>query len=64
MFNFVKVSFYQNDVLFDYSIKMPGFKPILGLCAVYSGRHVADIDFQPLGLKSDHKEGGILETEV
>jgi hypothetical protein len=23
--NFVKASFYQNDVLFDYSIKMPGF---------------------------------------
>jgi hypothetical protein len=25
---------------------------------VYSGRHVVDIDFQPLGLKSDRKEGG------
>jgi hypothetical protein len=33
VFNFVKASFYQNDVLFDYSIKMPGFMPILGLGA-------------------------------
>jgi hypothetical protein len=30
VFNFVKASFYQNDVLFDYSIKMPGFMPIFG----------------------------------
>jgi hypothetical protein len=33
MFNFVKASFYQNDVLFDYSIKMSGFMPILGFWA-------------------------------
>ncbi len=33
VFNFVKASLYQNDVLFDYSVKMPGFMPILGLCA-------------------------------
>jgi hypothetical protein len=26
--------------------------------SVYSGRHVVDSDFQPLGLKSDRKEGG------
>ncbi len=32
MFNFVKGSFYQNDVLFDYSLKMTEFMPILGLC--------------------------------
>jgi hypothetical protein len=25
--------FYQNDVLFDYSIKMSRFMPILGFCA-------------------------------
>jgi hypothetical protein len=25
---------------------------------VYSGRHVVDIDFEPLALKSDRKEGG------
>jgi hypothetical protein len=67
VFNFVKASFYQNDVLFDYSIKMPGFMPILGLCYVqmYAVRHVVDIDFQPLALKSDRKEGGgILGSEV
>jgi hypothetical protein len=32
VFNFVKASFYQNDVLVDYSMKMTGFMPILGLC--------------------------------
>ncbi len=31
---------------------------------MYSGRHVVIIDFQLLGLKSDHKEGGILGTEI
>jgi hypothetical protein len=31
---------------------------------MYSGRHVVDNDFQPLDLKSDCKEGGILGTEV
>jgi hypothetical protein len=32
--------------------------PIMGLCAdvQYSGWHVVDIDFQPLGLKSDRKD--------
>jgi hypothetical protein len=33
VFNFVKASFYQNDVLFDYSMKRTEFMPILGLCA-------------------------------
>jgi hypothetical protein len=28
-----------------------------------AGSHVVDIDFQPLGLKSDHKEGVIMGTE-
>jgi hypothetical protein len=31
VYYFVKASFYQNDALFDYSIKMSGFMPILGL---------------------------------
>ncbi len=31
---------------------------------VYSGRHIVNIDFQPLGLKTDGKERGILRTEV
>ncbi len=45
---------------------MPGFMPILGYVQMYSGRHVVDIDLQPLGLKSDRKDGGggILGTEV
>jgi hypothetical protein len=58
VFIFVKASFYQYDVLFNYSIKMPGFMPIWGYVQMYLGRHVVDIDFQPLGLKSDCKEGG------
>ncbi len=33
VFIFVKASFYQNNVLFEYSIKMQGFMPILVLCA-------------------------------
>ncbi len=33
VFNFVKANFYENDVLFDYSIKISGFMRILGLCA-------------------------------
>jgi hypothetical protein len=53
----VKASFNQN-VLFDYSIKMPGFMPILVLCADVFRGHVVDIDFQPCGQKSDCKEGG------
>ena len=32
--------------------------PIWGYVQMYSGRHVVDIDFQPLGLKSDRKEEG------
>jgi hypothetical protein len=35
-----------------------------GYVQMYSGRHVVDIDFQPLCLKSDHKEGWIRGTEV
>ncbi len=58
MLNFVKASFYQNYVLFDYSIKMSRFRPIWGSVPVYSGKHVVNIDFQPLGLKSDRKGGG------
>ncbi len=40
--------------------------PILGFCAdtVQSGRHVVNIDFQLLSLKSDRKDGGILGTEI
>ncbi len=30
MFNFVKASFYQNNVLLDYSIKKSEFMTILG----------------------------------
>jgi hypothetical protein len=30
--NFVKASFYQKEVFFNYS-KMSGIMPILGLCA-------------------------------
>ncbi len=29
-----------------------------GSVKFYLGLHVVNIDFQPLGLKSDHKEGG------
>jgi hypothetical protein len=29
-----------------------------GSVQMYSGRDVVNIDFQPLGLKNDHKEGG------
>jgi hypothetical protein len=35
--------------------------PILGFCA---GRHVDNIDFHPLGMKNDRREGGILGTEI
>ncbi len=44
---------------------MPGFMPFWGYVPdVFSaGRHVVDIDFQPLGLKSDHKEGVIMSTD-
>ncbi len=40
--------------------------PILGgyLQMHSGGRLSVDIDFQPLGLKSEHKEGGMLGTEV
>ena len=31
--NFILASFYQNYVLFDYSIKISRFMPILGFCA-------------------------------
>jgi hypothetical protein len=31
--NFILASFYRNDILFDYSIKMSRFIPILGFCA-------------------------------
>ncbi len=50
--------------MFDYSIKKPGFMLFLGHVLTYSGQHPDDIDFEPLGLKSDHEEGGILGTEV
>jgi|LakMenEpi03Aug12_release.lakeMendotaPanAssembly.Ray.scaffolds.fasta_scaffold447771_1 hypothetical protein len=35
-----------------------------GSVQVDSGRHVDNIDLQPLGLKSDRKEGEILWTEI
>jgi hypothetical protein len=50
--------------LFDYSIKMPVFMPFYGYVQMYSGRHVVEIDLQPLGLKSESKEWGIQGTEV
>ncbi len=31
---------------------------------MYSGRHSVDIDFQPLGLEINRKEGAIPGTEV
>jgi hypothetical protein len=39
---------------------MAGFKPILGLCSdvFRAACTVVNIDFQPLGLKSDRKQGG------
>ncbi len=59
MFHFVKASFFQNDFLFDYSIKMSGFMPIYRLCVdVFRSASIANIDFQPLLLKSGLKEGG------
>ncbi len=45
VFNFVKASFYQND---DF---------VLGFCA-NAFRAACIIEFQPLVLKSDRKEGG------
>jgi hypothetical protein len=54
MFKFDKASFYQNDFLFNYSIIISGFMPILGFVQMYSGPHVVIIDFQLLGLT----EGG------
>ncbi len=47
VFYFVIASFYQNDELFDNSIKLSRFMPILGLCADVSGRQVVNIDFHP-----------------
>jgi hypothetical protein len=39
--------------------------PIFGINVwMHSGRHVVNIDFQPLSLKSDRKEWGILETQI
>ncbi len=32
--------------------------PILGSVQIYSGRHVFNNDFHPLGMKGDRKEGG------
>jgi hypothetical protein len=65
-FSFVTTSFYQNNVLLDYSFKMSEFIYIWGYVWMHSGRHVhvVIIDFQPVGRKSDHKEGGILGTEM
>jgi hypothetical protein len=59
VFHFVQASSYQNDFLFDYSIKMSGFMPIYRLCVVaFRSACIANIDFQPLRLKSGLKEGG------
>ncbi len=60
MFIFVTASFYQNDVLLDYSIKMSEFMSIWGYVWMHSGRHVVIIDFQPLG----RKKGGIQGAEI
>jgi hypothetical protein len=38
--------------------KCPDLGLYWGSVEVYSGQHVVDIDFQPLGLKSDCKERG------
>ncbi len=63
MFNFEKESFfYQNDVLLIYFIKMLKIMHILGLCEDVSRASctVVNIDFKPLGRKSDREGGGIL----
>jgi hypothetical protein len=45
--------------------KCQAFGLFWGSVQVYSGRHVVNIDFQPLGLKSYRKGGGgILGTEI
>ncbi len=49
--NFVWASFYQNDVFFDYSIKMSYLCLFWGSVQMHSGRHIVNIDFQPMGLK-------------
>jgi hypothetical protein len=46
--------FYQNVQIYVY----------FGSVQMHSGRHVLNFYFQPLGLKSDRKEGGILGTEI
>ncbi len=40
------------------------FMPFLGSVQMYSGQHVVNIDFLPLGWKSDCKEGGILGINI
>jgi hypothetical protein len=39
-----------------YSIKCPYFCLFWGSVQMHSGLRVVNIDFQPLGMKSDHKE--------
>ncbi len=50
--------------LFDYSIKCLHLCLFWGSVQMHFGRHVVNIDFLPLGLKSDCKERGILGTEI
>jgi hypothetical protein len=61
VFNLAKTGFYQNDVLFD--ARTYTYFGVMCRC-IQGGIYVVDIDFQPLGLKSDSKEGGIPGTEV
>ncbi len=58
---------YQNDVLFFCFIKMLKTMLILGLRVDVDVSRAAcsfNIDFQPLGRKSDHEEGGILGNNI
>jgi hypothetical protein len=64
MINFEKANFYQNDVLFDYIIKMLKNMHIWGSVWMYPGRHFVIIDFPSLGRKSDQEEGRILGINI
>ncbi len=43
--------------------KCPDLWLFWGSVKIYSGRHVVNINFQNLGLKSDREEGEILELK-
>jgi hypothetical protein len=54
---------YRNDILFDYqNVRIYAYFGIM--CGFIQGGIVANIDFQPLGLKSDHKEGGDFGNQI